>query len=158
MATVRHGLPAASTKVPTIIAAGLIGILVVALFRLQVVEYSRYRRLAENNYVVQASIKAPRGEILDRNGFVIAGSRQSFSICGVPRSLLAHDEEIRILAGILKVDEDFIRSRLEHTALSYRPTAIIRDADFATMSLIEELYVDLPDRRLHREGRRGEVL
>ena len=145
MATVRNGLSAASTRVPTIIAAGLIGILAVALFRLQVVEYSRYRRLAENNYVVQASIKAPRGEILDRNGFVIAGSRQSFSICGVPRSLLADDEEICVLAGILEVEEDFIRSRLEHTALSYRPTAILRDADFATMSLIEELYVDLPD-------------
>ncbi len=135
----------ASTKVPVIIAAGLIGILLAALFRLQVVEYSRYRRLAENNYVVQASIKAPRGEIIDRNGFVIAGSRQSFSICAVPRSLLANDEEIRILGGILEVDEDFIRSRLKHTALSYRPTAIIRDADFATLSLIEELYVDLPD-------------
>jgi penicillin-binding protein 2 len=94
---------------------------------------------------VQASIKAPRGEIIDRNGFVIAGSRQSFSICAVPRSLLANDEEIRILGGILEVDEDFIRSRLKHTALSYRPTAIIRDADFATLSLIEELYVDLPD-------------
>ncbi|MGD8628566.1 MAG: penicillin-binding transpeptidase domain-containing protein, partial [bacterium] len=145
MATVRNGISAASTKVPSIIAAGLIGILAVALFRLQVVEYSRYRRLAKNNYVVQASIKAPRGEIVDRNGFVIAGSRQSFSICGVPRSLLANGEEILILAGILKVDEEFIRSRLEHTALSYRPTAIIRDADFATMSLIEELYVDLPD-------------
>lgn len=145
MGTVRDILPAASSRVPVIIAAGLIGILLAALFRLQVVEYPRYRRLAENNYVVQASIKAPRGDIIDRNGFVIAGSRQSFSICAVPRSLLADDQEIRILAGILKVDEDFIRSRLEHTALSYRPTAIIRDADFATLSLVEELYVDLPD-------------
>lgn len=145
MATVRNALPAASARVPSLIAAGLIGILTVALFRLQVVEYSRYRRLAENNYVVQAPIKAPRGEIIDRNGFIVAGSRQSFSICGVPRSLLANDNEVSVLARILGIEKDFIRERLEPTALSYRPTAIVRDADFETLSLIEELYVDLPD-------------
>ncbi|MFH1312932.1 MAG: penicillin-binding protein 2 [Candidatus Eisenbacteria bacterium] len=132
-------------RVAQAVCVGIFIILGVALFRLQIVKGDRYRELAENNYIVQASITAPRGMIVDRSGTVIASSRQAFSICAIPRSFLRNREEIRTLGRIVGLDEEYIRSRLEATSSSYRPTAVIRDVDFATLSRVEEMFADLPD-------------
>jgi penicillin-binding protein 2 len=145
MATLRDVIPATSARVTWLLSGIVFGTLTVALFRLQVIELSDYEEMARNNYVVEASIKAPRGEIVDRNGLIVAGSRQSFSICGIPRSMLRNDGEIELLAKVLGVEEEFIRSRLRPTGLSYRPTPIVRDVDFETLSLVEELFAELPD-------------
>ena len=138
-------LPSTQIRVAMVAAVVVFAALAIGAFRLQVVKHSRYRSLARDNYVVQVSIKAPRGEIVDRNGKLIAGCRQSFSICAVPRSILKNGREIRILSRIIEMDEDLIRTKLKPTARSYRPTAIVRDADFATLSAVEEAFADLPD-------------
>ncbi len=138
-------LPSTQIRVAMVAASVVFAALAIGAFRLQVVKYAHYRSLARDNYVVQVSIKAPRGDIVDRNGELIAGCRQSFSICAVPRSILRNEREVRILGRILEVEEDLIRTKLRPTARSYRPTAIVRDADFATLSAVEEAFADLPD-------------
>jgi penicillin-binding protein 2 len=132
-------------RVAMVIALGVFAALAIAALRLQVVEYSQYQSMSRDNYVVQVTIKAPRGDIVDCNGALIAGSRQAFSICAVPRSILKNAREVRILSRILGMEEDDIRSRLAPMARSYRPTSIVRDADFETLSVIEESFADLPD-------------
>ena len=57
------------------IAMVLFGILVVRLWFLQVVGASEFEAQAVGNSVRTINIPAPRGEILDRNGEVLAGSR-----------------------------------------------------------------------------------
>jgi penicillin-binding protein 2 len=115
------------------------------LFFLQIIRGSHYVGLSKQNYIVQVAIKAPRGDIVDCEGQVIAGSRQSFSICGIPRLLLHNREEIGALGRILGVDEETILSRLRGSAMSFRPTAVVRDVDFATVSRVEEDFAELPD-------------
>jgi len=44
------------------------------LFQLTIVKGSYYRTLSEQNRLREIVIEAPRGEILDRKGFVIAQS------------------------------------------------------------------------------------
>jgi penicillin-binding protein 2 len=132
-------------RVAQIASIAILILLGIFLFRLQIVKGDHYSQLSENNYIVEASITAPRGLITDRNGNVIAGRRQSFSICAIPRSILRNQDEILTLGKVLDVDVDFIREKLEKTASSYRPTAIVRDVDFATLSGVEEMFTDLPD-------------
>jgi penicillin-binding protein 2 len=132
-------------KFAVVAALGVFAALAIAAFRLQVVEYSKYRNLARDNYVVQVEIKAPRGDILDCHEALIAGSRQGFSVCAVPRSILKNAREVKILSRILGTDETDIRSSLAPVARTYRPTAVARDVDFATLSVIEEAFADLPD-------------
>jgi penicillin-binding protein 2 len=138
-------LPSTPMSVAMIAALAVFAALAIAAFRLQVVKYSDYKSMARDNYIVQVSIKAPRGDIVDRNGALIAGSRQAFSICAVPRSILRNKDEMRILSRILGIPEQEIRDRLAPTARSYRPTVIVRDADFATLSVVEESFADLRD-------------
>jgi penicillin-binding protein 2 len=143
-------------------AVVMTGLLAGFLFWLQIVRHGEFVELSEDNYVVQASIRAPRGEILDRNGAVIAGSRQAFSICAVPRSFLRNPDEIRRLSGVLGMERAEILECLKPTAMSYRPTAVVRDADFATLSLVEEDFANLPDLMVVAEPvrayPRGEIL
>jgi penicillin-binding protein 2 len=115
------------------------------LFSLQIVRGDYYVEQSKRNYIVRVSIKAPRGDIVDREGQVLAGSRQSFSICGVPRLLLRNGEEMDALGAILVMDREEIRLRLKASAMSFRPTAIVRDVDFATVSRVEEDFAELPD-------------
>ena len=137
--------PATPVRVAQAVCAVVFAILGLALFRLQIVKGDHYSELAENNYIVQASIRAPRGLVVDRNGTVIAGSRQAFSICAIPRSFLRNSEEIRTLSRLIGLDEEAIRLALEPTSRSYRPTAVVRDVDFTTLSRVEEMFADLPD-------------
>ena len=136
------GTPA---KAVSILCVAVFVILGSALFRLQIVQGDHYWRLSERNYIVQVQLKAPRGDITDGHGRLVAGSRQSFSVCAVPRSFLQNKQEISILGRILDLDSAFIVSRLKQSSRSYRPTAILRDVDFATVSRVEELFADLPD-------------
>ena len=133
------------TKIASLITAGVFLVLAGRLFSLQIIQGAHYSNLAKRNYVVQVAIKAPRGDIVDRNGEVVAGSRQSFSICGIPRLLSRNEDEIGDLGEIIGLDPGEIVSRLSATAASFRPTAVVRDVDFATVSRIEEDFADLPD-------------
>lgn len=137
--------PTMPVRVAVVAAVSVFAALAIAAFRLQVVEHAKYKSLARDNYVVQVSVKAPRGDIVDSDGVLIAGSRQAFSICAIPRTILRNPREMRILSRILGIDEEGIRSDLAEMARSYRPIAIVRDADFATLSIIEESFADLPD-------------
>jgi penicillin-binding protein 2 len=137
--------PTTPIRVAAVAAVGVFAALAIAAFRLQVAEHAKYKSLARDNYVVQVSVKAPRGDVVDSNGILVAGSRQSFSICAIPRTILRNSREMRILSRVLGIAEEDIRSDLAAMARSYRPTAIVRDADFATLSIIEESFADLPD-------------
>ena len=63
-----------------LIVVGIFCILVVRLGALQLVQASDYRTLSEENRVRIIPVRAPRGEIVDRNGAVLARSKQVFSI------------------------------------------------------------------------------
>lgn len=141
----RGGPSVTPIKVASFLAMGLFLALALRLFYIQIIKGAHYVDLSNRNYVVQVSLKAPRGDIVDRDGEVVAGSRQSFSICGIPRLLLRSEDEIASLAGILGITVDEITSRLKASAMSFRPTAVVRDVDFATVSRVEEDFADLPD-------------
>lgn len=56
--------------------------------------------------------KAIRGQILDRNGYVLAGQGEAFSVGLVPEKM-EPDNSITELADILNIDADIIRNKLD---------------------------------------------
>ena len=132
-------------RVAAVVSAAVFVVLVVFLFKYQIVEGAKYEDESKKNYVIKVPLKAARGDIVDVDGRVLAGSRQSFSICAVPKTTLRNKEEIGLLARLLDVDEEFIVGKLSKTASSYRPAVVVRDVDFATLSVIEEMSADLSD-------------
>ncbi|MFH1219476.1 MAG: penicillin-binding protein 2 [Candidatus Eisenbacteria bacterium] len=140
-----EGFTAAPIKMASLLTIGVFIVLAGGLFYLQIIRGAHYTKLSKQNYVVQVSLKAPRGDIVDRKGRVVAGSRQAFSICGIPRLLLHNRDEVGALGRILGIDAETIAARLKASAMSFRPTPVERDVDFATVSRVEENFADLPD-------------
>jgi len=132
-------------RVAVVIIGVVFAVLVTILFKNQIIEGAQFEVESKKNYVIKVPLKAARGEIVDTDGKVLVGSRQSFSICAVPKTTLKNKDEIALLAKLLEVDEEFIVGKLSKTASSYRPAVVRRDVDFATLSVIEEMSADLSD-------------
>jgi penicillin-binding protein 2 len=132
-------------RVAAAVSAVIFAVLVGFLFKYQVIQGAEFEEESKKNYVIKVPLKAARGEILDAGKRLLAGSRQSFSICAVPKTTLRNKDEIALLAGLLDVDQEFITGKLTKTASSYRPAVIVRDVDFTRLSAVEEMSSNLPD-------------
>ena len=75
------------------IVVALFGILVVRLWFLQVVGARGFEAQAVGNSVRTINIPAPRGQIVDRNGQVLAGSRLAWDIVALPQDLVSGSGE-----------------------------------------------------------------
>ena len=63
-----------------ILVAVLFLMCIIRLFNLQIINGEEYRKISEDKLYVAMSVKAPRGEILDRYGSVLVGNRTGFSV------------------------------------------------------------------------------
>jgi cell division protein FtsI/penicillin-binding protein 2 len=70
---------------------------VARLIELQILDHDYYAQQAEDEHKHQAVIRAPRGAILDRNGFPLATTVQAFDVYVDPRSW--RDEETALRGG-----------------------------------------------------------
>lgn len=94
-------------------AAFIILFVVVAarLFYLQIVRHSFFLDLSSDQRVRIVELLPDRGDILDRNGNVLATSVDKFSIYVRPRAIENKDEVLRKLISIDKGNEPLIRAK-----------------------------------------------
>ncbi len=96
----------------TIALAGILFLLITAkLVELQLVRGDYYRELSSRNHIRSVITQAPRGQIIDRNGVVLADNEPSFTVS------LVHAEfdpaEASLLRDFLGMDEEILSERLE---------------------------------------------
>jgi len=73
-------LPQTRLAVVSYIIVGMIGLLLLGFWKLQVIDSDKYGQLAEQNRVRSIPIIAPRGRMLDRDGRVLLDICPSFSV------------------------------------------------------------------------------
>ena len=61
----------------------------------------------------ERSIKAPRGQILDRNGVVLADNQSVYSISVVHNQIKDIDKVVEVLSKELQMDEEAVRKKVE---------------------------------------------
>ena len=87
------------------LAAGLILLVllvfVVRLFQLQILEGDELRRRSERNSVRQIRLEAPRGEMLDREGRVLASTRPAYRLEVTPNDLARRERTFAALGELL---------------------------------------------------------
>ncbi|MFN2348026.1 MAG: penicillin-binding protein 2 [Thioalkalivibrio sp.] len=90
----------------------LFGLLVTRLTYLQVVNYSHFSTLSQNNRVRLEAVPPPRGLIYDRNGVVLAENRPSYQLEVILEQVQDLDETLVRLADLLSLEEaDLTRFR-----------------------------------------------
>ena len=121
------------------VALALFGLLLVRLYWLQVVQFERFRTLSENNRLRIRTIRAPRGQILDRNGRAIAETQASFDLICSPVDVTDLGGEIRLLEEIVEFDADEILEKIRAARESnpFSAITVARDLRFEQVSVVE---------------------
>lgn len=144
-----------------LVFAGLLSVLFVRLWFVQLAEGALYAAAAESSTIATESQIAPRGDIVDANGIPLATSRSELVVV-VDRAVLnneAEDQVVSRLSAILEVGPIVIRSELERAGSG--EIAFISDLDItADMAYtVLEQRLDLPGvtieafpERLYLEG------
>jgi len=139
-------LPQARLAVASYVIVGMIGVLLIGFWKLQVIDADKYSSMAERNRVRYIPVIAPRGRMLDRDGRVLVDNRPSFSV------LLLRDEPAQVekhLAAIsdgLGIPLDDLRDQLNNTKNlpKFQPIIIKPDASPADVAFIESHRSDIP--------------
>jgi penicillin-binding protein 2 len=126
------------------LVVGLLVVLLVQFWNLQVVRGRHFQRLAENNRTRVVSLAAPRGALLDREGRVLVGNRASFNVVLTPEHAENLDLVVTRLAGTLGIGEARIRELIARRA-PLRPLVVKADASVADVAVLEARRLELPE-------------
>ena len=116
------------------------------LFWMQVVEGGYYKAEADGNRIRHLPEQASRGVVYDRNGIILAGSRQAYSVV-MPISRKKNvlpDEELSRLAGMLKVTPEDLKKKIEDNKLAFGAIYLANDVSIDVATQIEEKKDDFP--------------
>ena len=131
------------------VASGILFLTIVFLvgsfFRAQVLQHSQYALASEKNRLREVPIPAPRGQIYDRTGAIIAENIPGYTV-----SLLAPVEDslraaLARLSGTIHLsdgDVDAVVKRYRRNP--NRPAVIFGDASFDLVSVLEEHRIEFP--------------
>jgi penicillin-binding protein 2 len=139
-------LPQGRLAVASYIIVGMIGVLLLGFWKLQVIDADKYSSMAERNRVREIPVIAPRGRMLDRDGRVLVDNRPAFSVL-----LLREDPALveKYLAGIadgLALPIEDLREQLGNTRNlpKFQPIIIKPEASPADIAFIESHRSDIP--------------
>jgi penicillin-binding protein 2 len=115
-------------------------IVVARLVYLQIYQGSKYQKLATDIFVREEEIVAKRGDILDRNGNVLANTRRYFEITLTPQYVKDKDQVIASLTQLLPITASDIEKKLTaaKSEPAFRPVVIVEDAPYDWVARLSE--------------------
>jgi penicillin-binding protein 2 len=139
-------LPQARLAVASYIIVGMIGVLLIGFWKLQVIDADRYTSLAERNRVREIPVIAPRGRMLDRDGRVLVDNRPSFSVLLLREDPALVEKYLPGIADGLGISIEDLRDQLGNTKNlpKFQPIIIKPEASDADIAFIESHRSDIP--------------
>ncbi|MEZ5292697.1 MAG: penicillin-binding protein 2 [Vicinamibacterales bacterium] len=115
----------------------------------QVLQYAKFREMAENNHQRTLPLRAPRGVIFDRHGEVLVENRAAFNISIMREHSRDLDHTIRLLSAVTGVSESAMRETVDRHRRepAYQPIVVVQDATLAQVAAVtaRRLDFELPD-------------
>jgi penicillin-binding protein 2 len=120
-------------------------VLALCLFYTQILRYPYYARLARNNAIRIIPIDGPRGNMFDRNGELLVGSRLSFNVAVVYQEIRSQTKLVNALSQSLGIPEGDVIDALETARRKpYAPATIVEDVPKDKAIMLEEASFDVP--------------
>ncbi|HEX2484941.1 MAG TPA: penicillin-binding protein 2 [Myxococcota bacterium] len=122
------------------VAVGLVfGLFAGRLFQLQLIEGDELRRQSERNSVRTMRLEAPRGEIVDRDGRVLATTRPAFGLEVVPDDLRNPERTFAALGQLLGEDPSGLEKALgkPSRATRFKPVRLADDLSPDQLARVE---------------------
>ena len=139
-------LPQARLAVVSYIIVGMIGVLLLGFWKLQVIDADKYSQMAERNRVRSIPIIAPRGRMLDRDGRVLVDNRPSFSVLLLRDDPTQVEKYLPAVADGLGLSLTDLKDQLKATQnlAKFQPIVIKPEATQADVAFIESHRADVP--------------
>ncbi len=138
-------------RILTVSVAGIFALVLMRLFFLQVLQGQRYRELSEGNRIRVEVLTAPRGEVRDRKGRLLADCVPSFTVTLDPfdkaytRNPAHIDSTLAALGPILGVDPTLLKEKIQRERkVSFLPIRLKRNVDIKSVAFVSEHRDQLP--------------
>ena len=141
-----HRLPQTRLAFASYFIFGMMGLLLLGFWKLQIVESDRYAQLAELNRIRTIPVIAPRGTVLDREGRVLVDNYPSFSVLLLRDDAQEVERLLPQIADGMSLPLDDLRQQLEEARSlpRFQPIVIKPEASPADIAFIESHRADVP--------------
>lgn len=128
------------------VIVGMICVLLLGFWKLQVIDSDKYLQWAERNRVRSIPIIAPRGRMLDRDGRVLVDNRPSFSVLLLRDDSALAEANLPAISDGLDIPVSDLREQLQNTRSlpKFQPIVIKPEATPADIAFIESHRADIP--------------
>jgi penicillin-binding protein 2 len=139
-------LPQERLAAASYVIVGMITLLLLGFWKLQVIDSDKYGVMAERNRVRSIPIIAPRGRMLDRDGRVLVDNYPSFSVLLLRDDMPAVEKNLPAIADGLGLSLDDLKDQLSNTAAlpKFQPIVIKPEATPGDVAFIESHRADIP--------------
>ena len=122
------------------------GAFIVRLFQLQIIMGEVFAEESDKNSVRLVRLEAPRGDILDREGRVIATTRPAFGLQVLPSDLRNPDLAFRALSQLLGEDASGLREQVGEARgrARFQPVRLAGDLSYDRLASVESHLYALP--------------
>lgn len=126
--------------------AGLLSILASKMLYMQVVDAKKYRILSDKNRINLVMLSPLRGEIMDRNGKVIATNHSAFRVILSKTENAKYKNAVNHLATILQLNAEDTKDLLKtaNKINKKQPSPLFDNLSWEQVSIIEENIASLP--------------
>ncbi|HEY2458296.1 MAG TPA: penicillin-binding protein 2 [Candidatus Acidoferrum sp.] len=139
-------LPQERLAASSYVIVGMITLLLLGFWKLQIIDSDKYGQMAERNRVRSIPIIAPRGRMLDRDGRVLVDNYPSFSVLLLRDDMAAVEKNLSVIADGLGLSVDDLHEQIANTAAlpKFQPIVIKPEATPADVAFIESHRADIP--------------
>ncbi len=139
-------LPQARLAVVSYVIVGMIGVLLIGFWKLQVIDSDKYSQWAERNRVRTIPVIAPRGRMLDRDGRVLVDNYPSFSVLLLRDDPTLVGKSLPAIAEGLGVSLADLTDQLDsaRNLPKFQPIIVKPEATQADVAFIESHRADIP--------------
>jgi len=125
---------------------GMVCLLLLGFWKLQVLDSGYYAQLAERNRIRSIPVIAPRGRMLDREGRVLVDNYPSFSVLVLREDQKLLEQHLEEIAEGLEMQPDDLRQQIEAARAlpRFNPIVVKPEATPADIAFIESHRADLP--------------
>ena len=139
-------LPQARLAVVSYVIVGMIGVLLIGFWKLQVIDSDKYSQWAERNRVRSIPVIAPRGRMLDRDGRVLVDNYPSFSVLLLRDDPVLVGKSLPLIAEGLGIPIADLTEQLDtaRNLPKFQPIVIKPEATKGDVAFIESHRSDIP--------------
>jgi penicillin-binding protein 2 len=134
----------------------LFGLILLYYWKVQILDYRLFWKLAEKNRIRETSLAPPRGLIIDRKGVILVKNIGSFTASLVPENTPDVEASLSSVSRLLDIPREELKRRLERygNQPAFKPLPVKENLSLEEVSRIDARRLEFPELDVIAEPKR----